>query len=465
MKVLSPHHLICLIIAMSLLHSFSLFAQGFRGNWTGDILFNNKKINITFKINNDSNPPIATMTVLSQGLTDFPADSAKINNSLSTINLFFSQLSIHYQGILTEEKEIQGTFIQSGYKIPLNLHKEVEPEPKQQTPKPPFPYESIELDINTIDNLKLNGTLTLPKGQQTKTVFILVSGSGPQNRDSEMFGHKPFLVIADALSRHGIGVFRYDERGVGQSEGNFFQSPMKLFSSDIESIIKQLQNTKGLEKIKIGLIGHSIGGTLAAQVAARNKSVSFLILMAAPGIDGEQILLQQKAAAERLHGLDEDQIAQAQGFVKGAYEIIVNTTSEGEILQKNLRQYYRNKYGNMISDQQLYSITEQLTQPEILFLLRENPTKFLEKVNCPVLAMNGDKDFQVSASENLRGIKEAIIKNGNKDVETISFKDLNHLFQTCQTGSLEEYATIQESISPRVLNKLVDWLKEQVEKN
>lgn len=329
MKLLHKHLIIQFFTCLIILQANSLCAQEIVGTWSGAINIGQQKLTIVFNLNKSESQLKATMSVPAQGLTDFAADKATLNDTINELKLSFTQIGITYKGRLTEIGEIKGTFYQSGFEIPLNLQRGSQPIVRPQTPVPPFPYKSVDLTIPT-DNLKISGTLTLPDNQLPHTLVILISGSGPQNRDSEMFGHKPFLVIADALTRQGIAVFRYDERGVGKSEGSFQDASIEDLSTDIEAIIRYFESTKEFKIAKTGLMGHSLGGLLAAKVAALNKLVDFVVLMATPGLEGTQVLLQQKAALERLKGYTEEQIAQAQEFIKGAYAIIENTTTEGK---------------------------------------------------------------------------------------------------------------------------------------
>jgi len=461
MKLLHKHLIIQFFTCLIILQANSLCAQEIVGTWSGAINIGQQKLTIVFNLNKSESELKATMSVPAQGLTDFAAEKATLNDTVNELKLSFTQIGITYKGRLTELGEIKGTFYQSGFEIPLNLQRGSQPIVRPQTPVPPFPYKSVDLTIPTTDNLKISGTLTLPDNQLPHTLVILLSGSGPQNRDSEMFGHKPFLVIADALTRQGIAVFRYDERGVGKSEGSFQDASIEDVSTDIEAIIRYFESTKEFKIAKTGLIGHSLGGLLAAKVAARNKLVDLVVLMATPGLDGTQVLLQQKATLERLKGYTEEQIAQAQEFIKGAYAIIENTTTEGKKLQDSLTTFFNKNYGSILPESQQKALVTQLTQNEFVFLIRENPAQFLSKINCPVLAIKGDKDFQVAAHENLNAIKTSLAEHKNPDVSTIEFKGLNHLFQTSKTGGLEEYAAIEETMAPVVLDTLIKWLKER----
>jgi alpha/beta superfamily hydrolase len=278
-----------------------------------------------------------------------------------------------------------------------------------------------------------------------------------------MFGHKPYYVLADQLTKNGIGVLRFDERGVGVSEGNFETASIKELSTDVTSAIAYLKSRNDINVSKIGLIGHSIGGIIAPKVATESNDIGYIVLLAAPGVNGDELMLSQKAAMERIMGFNEIQIAQSSTLVKGAYNIIVNSNLDNTSLKDSLNSHYINTYGKMIPDNQRKSLVDQITNYEVVSLIKSKPSEYLEQVKCPVLALNGSKDFQVPATENLKAIKNAVEKNGNKNVSTVAFENLNHLFQECETGASSEYSEIEETMSFGALDLITAWIKEQTD--
>ena len=450
-KILTTLFLLCFSIAT--------YSQEISGNWTGEIDINGNKLGFTFAITKTEKGYESTMDIPAQGLKGAKAENTTFTDAQLSIS--FPEFQIKYEGNLNDKEEIKGNFIQGGHPIPLNLKRGTITLNRPQEPKPPFDYYSEEIIFKTSDNLKIEGTLTLPQKNGKFPVVIIISGSGPQDRDGEIFGHKPYLVLADHLTKNGIGVFRFDERGVGNSEGIFANATIETLTSDIESAIQYLQQRKDINISKFGLIGHSIGGIIAPKIASKNNDINFIVLMAAPGVNGDQLMLSQKAALERGLGLNEMQIAQGQDLVKGAYDIIINSDLNSQQLKDSLNTFYINKYGMFLPQEQRESLVEQITGNETVGLIRSKPSEYLKKIKCPVLAINGNKDFQVPSKENLKAIESSIKENGNKKVKTVELENLNHLFQESKTGLLDEYAQIEQTISPTALELISTWIKEQ----
>lgn len=448
------------IIVLFLFSTLS-FSQDLSGSWIGELKLGGQTLDFAFNFENTEDGLSATMDIPKQGLSKAKAESATFINSALTLT--FPSFNIEYKGNLSQGNEITGNLIQAGVPFPLNLTKGTITLNRPQEPKAPFNYHSESVSFkNAKDNITLSGTLTLPKKDGKFPVAIIISGSGPQNRDGKMFGHKPYLVLADELTKNGIGVLRYDERGIGQSQGNFDSAAIDEFSTDVKSAIDYLKSRTDIDASQIGLIGHSIGGIIASKVAAENQGITFIVLMAAPGIDGDKLMLSQKAAIERTMGFNEFQIAQAQGIVKEAYDIIRNTDLDNLALKDSLNSHYINKYGALLPENQRNALIDQISNYELNSLVKSTPSEYLEKIECPVLAINGDKDLQVLAAENLQAIKTAIEKNGNKNLKTVALKNLNHLFQESETGLMNEYSEIEQTISPTALQVITTWISEHV---
>ncbi len=441
--------------------SVTVFSQEISGNWIGEINITGNKLGFSFNIIKIENGFETTMDIPLQGLKDVKAEQTSFEKS--TLSFTYPQFQLRYEGNLNDDGEIIGMLTQAGQSIPLNLKRGVLSLNRPQEPKPPFDYFSEEIEFQTKDNLKLSGTLTLPRKNKEFPIVIIISGSGPQNRDGEMFGHKPYWVLADHLTKNGIGVLRFDERGVGESQGNFEEATIATFTSDIESAIKYLQDKKDINTNQLGLIGHSLGGIIAPKIASKNKDIAFIVLMAAPGVNGDQLMLSQKATYEKGLGLNEIQIAQGQELVKGAYDIIINYKSDAQQLRDTIYNFYVHKYQSLLSKEQREAIVEQLTSNEMIGLIRTEPSTYLQEVNCPTLAINGAKDFQVLPEENLNAIEIAIKKGGNEMVKTVVLENLNHLFQESNTGLLAEYSEIEQTMSPIALELITNWIKEQAQ--
>ena len=341
---------------------------------------------------------------------------------------------------------------------------------RPQEPKEPFNYtsEAIIFTNYVADSIKLAGTLTLPKNIKNPPVVILISGSGPQNRDEELMGHKPFLVLSDYLTNHGIAVLRFDDRGVGESKGNFQNATTFDFATDVEAAITYLKSRNDIDKTKIGLVGHSEGGLIAPIIASRNNAVAFIVLLAGPGVNGAKILETQAKKAGELAGTPEVFLNENQKLASIIYDIIRTHTDENiikEQITKALNDYKVNNPMSVLAPYITPAMIEQqlsiLKSDWICTFIRTEPKDYLEKTTCPVLALNGSKDFQVLPDINLEGIKNALEKAGNNDVTVKQLEGLNHLFQTAETGSMQEYNTIEETFSPIALEIIKDWILER----
>ncbi|WP_157805331.1 alpha/beta hydrolase family protein [Confluentibacter citreus] len=341
---------------------------------------------------------------------------------------------------------------------------------RPQEPKEPFDYTSEDISfINyTADSIPLAGTLTLPKNIKNPPVAILISGSGAQNRNEELLGHKPFLVIADYLTKNGIAVLRYDDRGVGESKGDFKTATTFDFATDVEAAIHYLESRNDVNTAKIGLIGHSEGGLISPMVASRNKDIAFIVLLAGPGVNGADILTTQARKAGELAGTPEGFLDENEKLASMIYDIIRTNTDEELIktkITKALNDYKTNNPMSVLAPYITPVMIEQqlgiLKSEWLCNFIRIEPKDYLEKTKCPVLALNGSKDFQVIPDINLEGIKNGLEKAGNKDVTIKELDGLNHLFQTAETGSMQEYSKIEETFSPMALEIIKNWILER----
>lgn len=345
--------------------------------------------------------------------------------------------------------------------ISFNLHSQ---NNRPQEPKEPFGYETQDVEFyNNIDSISLAGTLTHPKKGSNFPAVILISGSGPQDRNSELMNHKPFLVIADYLAKRGIAVLRVDDRGTGKSEGNYYETGLNGFVNDTKSAFEFLKTYKKINHSKIGLIGHSLGGVIAPILASENEDISFIILLAGSGIRGDKLMLLQKEKIERKMGVPEVGIIQGQNNMKGAYDIILKSNESKTQLQTELKNYFTKVFGAMLPESQIQTISEQMSIPWLTDFIKFDPQTVLSKTKCPVLALNGSNDLQVPPKENLETIKKILKENGNEDLETKQLENLNHLFQESKTGLPNEYATIEQTFSPMVLKIIAEWIKQRTE--
>lgn len=451
------------------------FSQKIEGVWHGALSIKGMKLRLDFNISKKDSGYVATMDSPDQSAFDIPMTAATfLNNQLE---LTLTAAKIVYKAILQNDT-LKGEFTQAGQSMPLEMTRNVlekKIDKKPQEPILPVPYSEEEVFFfNKSANVKLAGTLTYPKLKPNSTqqfpALILISGSGPQNRNEELLGHKPFLVLADYFTRKGFAVLRYDDRGVGKSTGDFSQATTADFASDVESAVKFLQHHFVVNPTKIGLMGHSEGGVIAPMVAANpSNSVAFIVLLAGTGIKGDSLLLLQQALIAQAEGMNLTLLKENQQLNRELFQM-VNLYEDEKILNAAVDAYFEQHPLNtellaetgQTSTEFQQALRNQLLNPWMRYFLRLDPQIALKKVTCPVLAINGSKDLQVPAAQNIPAIKTAIESNGNKQVSVEMLPNLNHLFQTCTTGSLSEYATIEETFSPVALKVIEKWLKKSM---
>jgi uncharacterized protein len=330
---------------------------------------------------------------------------------------------------------------------------------KPQDPVGSLPYYTEDVVFeNKMDGIQLAGTLSLPEKSKDYPVVILISGSGPQDRNSEILGHRPFLVLADHLTRQGIGVLRVDDRGVSPSQGEHNKSGLQEFTNDAIAAIEYLNIRNDTRDKKIGLVGHSLGGAVAPLAAIKRSEVDFLVLLAGPGINGDKLMLLQKEIIERKMGFGDSIVQISRNNIAGAYKIITESQQIDIELEKKLYDYFETTFGDAMPIQQIELMVTQFTIPWLYDLIKYKPEDVLKYISCPLLAINGSKDVQVPASENLAGIKNILNKQGNHQVEIMELEGLNHLFQECESGMPFEYSIIEQTFSPRALEIIANWI-------
>ncbi len=340
---------------------------------------------------------------------------------------------------------------------------EAAPPDRPQEPLPPFPYRTEEVTFeNAAAGITLAGTLTMPSQGAGFPAVVLLTGSGPQNRDEALFGHKPFLVLADHLTRRGIAVLRFDDRGVGSSEGSQTGATSADFATDADAALDYLRTRPGIDHTATGLAGHSEGGLIAFIAAAHHpEKVAFVVSMAGPGVKGEEISVMQTEDIIFARGTAPDAAKMAAAKQRRDLALIFGNTKEFvEANVDSLASVIAPGFGFLTDDlkKQVRGQIVASNTPWWRFFATHDPAADLEKITCPVLAVNGDKDLQVRSSVNLPAIRAALERGGNTTVETIVYPNLNHLFQTTETGDIEEYGLIEETFSPQVLNDIADWI-------
>ncbi len=464
-------HTICIFLLLLFLSPS--FAQSVEGDWYGILEVQGTKLNLVFHIQNEAGTLVSTMDSPDQGAKGIPMDETILMEGNLTIKA--AKLQMVFEGLVGEgAKMIHGDFKQAGYSFPLELSrkkigKKINPRP--QEPKN-FPYLQEDISFrNPANSQTIVGTLTKPDAFDQ--VVVLVNGSGPQDRNSDLgpLNHRPFLVLSDYLTRQGIAVFRYDERGVGESTGDYHRAHTGDLADDAHAVVHFLSKRPDLKEKKIGILGHSEGGMIAPIVAAKYESVDFIGLLAGPGIPIQELMLIQSDRSALAEGVSPEQRKVNQSIVKEAYEFL--NQSEGlDFNQKRnaLTTIFSDGYDRFpneiqkeIGDKEKF-IGGQLgtiLNPWFSYFIQQDPTKNLQKVKCPVLAINGSLDVQVTAKENLKGIKKSLKKAKNKKVTIKMFSGLNHLFQKAETGAFSEYSKIEETFNEEVMEYISNWVKKQ----
>ncbi len=458
-----------LLIGLMLIPALWMSAQEITGSWNGSLKLPGMQLRIVFHVNKTDAGYSVTMDSPDQSANGIPMTKATFENSI--LSLEMAAARIEYSGTLKNDT-LFGTFNQAGQPFPMNMTRTEFPKvetKRPQEPSKPYPYYSENISfVNPKANITLAGTLTLPSKEGKFPVVVLISGSGPQNRDEELMGHKPFLILSDYLTRNGIGVLRFDDRGCYESKGDFAKATTFDFATDVKAAVNYLKTRKEVDKKHIGLIGHSEGGIIAPIVASEDKSVGFIVLLAGTGIPGSELLTLQQEAIGRASGMAEEQLEKTKSINTGIYNII-NETSDSTTIANKLTEYL-NKAIKENPDMQKTSNPEdiikqvitQTTSPWMINFIRYNPATALVKVKCPVLALNGSKDLQVPADVNLPAIETAVKKGGNKKITTKELPGLNHLFQECNTGLPKEYGEIEQTMSPIALEAINSWIKQSI---
>ena len=445
-------------------------AQSVTGRWVGKLQVPGGQLTLVLRIQeSESGKLSAFLDSPDQGAYDIPCDS--VVYSAPHLKVIMGAIGGQYEATL-EDNSLRGQFIQGGASSPLVLTPSAEEDRSTlhpQEPKKPYPYLAEEVRfVNPTDGDTLAGTLTLPTSPGPHRAVVMITGSGPQSRDEPVMNHRPFLVWADALTRLGIAVLRYDDRGVGASTGNFNEARTADLARDVEAAVDYLRSRKEIDNQRIGLIGHSEGGMIAPIVAvSRPKDVSFIVLLAAPGLRGDSILvMQNEIISRRSHTPDSIREATAQ-LNRSLFALLVPPTTDEEALRQSLAEVLRGAFFDgplappMPHEQVELAINQEmkmLTAPWMRDFLRYDPAPMLSRVQCPVLAVQGSEDVQVPAVANLPIVEKALTLHGNKEVTVKEFPGLNHMLQHCQTCLPDEYGEIRETVSPEVLQFVGEWI-------
>lgn len=462
-----------IIIAFTfLLAATGTYAQSaFNGIWEGKMNAG-MEIRMIFHISQDASKNfIVTIESPEQGLRDIKASAVTVNND--SIKIEIGRFGASYSGKLKGDSSITGTFKQ-GLQFALNLKKveKVTEIVRAQTPVPPFPYKSEDIVYtNKNKSISYGATITIPTGKGPFPAVLLLTGSGMQNRDEEIAGHKPFAVIADHLTKNGFIVLRVDDRGMGKTTGSV-TGTTRDFADDANVSVEYMRSRPETDKKKIGLIGHSEGGMIAQIVASERKDINFVVMLAAPGEQTIKVMIDQNEAMLRKVGMSKEYTdaylelykniittmlaadsASAKEKVTPVVQEWINKTPKNIVATTTgiTNDSTRNTFVNMF--------VGQLNQPWFRYFLTYDPAPHIKKMTAYVLALNGSKDVQVISTSNLAAIEAALKQSKSKGYEIKELPGLNHLFQECKSCMVNEYGQLQQTFSPAALEAMTAWMK------
>jgi pimeloyl-ACP methyl ester carboxylesterase len=436
--------------------------KGIDGYWHGTLTIGAIELRLGFKIaKKDDGSLSSTLDSIDQGVKDIAIESTTFADNKLTLKM--SSMKAEYTGTLQADGDtIKGEFEQVG-KFPLELKRADKPIElnRPQNPRKPYPYVEDEVTfLSKSRDVTLAGTFTRPKGDGPFPAVALITGSGPQDRDESLLGHKPFLVLADHLTRKGIAVLRYDDRGVGKSTGKFATATSTEFADDAAGAVAYLRDRK--EVSNVGLIGHSEGALIAPLLAAGSKDVGFIVLLAGPGVPGDEILVAQGQLILKAMGASEKALTRQKALQQRLFALAKDGADVAKLkaavaeMEKDLTDDEKKELRTQreAADAQV----TRLATPWFKYFLTYDPRPVLQKVTCPVLALNGEKDLQVPAKENLAEIERALKTGGNADVTVRELPGLNHLFQPTKTGLPSEYGKIETTFAPEALDAISAWI-------
>jgi fermentation-respiration switch protein FrsA (DUF1100 family) len=441
-------------------------AGAVEGVWKGVLVAGERRIPLAFHIRAKEGGLEATWDSPSQGAKGLATTRLSYVEGLLTIEIALVHGS--FEGRLSADgSTIAGRWRQGGAELPLELRRDLDfaAPSRPQHPRPPFPYISEELAIEGgAPGVLLAATLLIPEGEGPFPAVVLVTGSGPQDRDETILEHKPFLVIADFLARRGIAVLRYDDRGVAASTGDYQAATTLDFAADAQAALAVLGRRPRIDPAKTGIVGHSEGAIVADIVASRDPAAAFIVLLAGPGLRGEELLYLQGEALARASGASRAEIERAMAVNRSLYAAAL-APGEGAAAEASVRKAYLayvDGEGELSGAEreaelrQTETVVASLANPWMRSFLALDPAPYLAALAIPVLAMGGTKDLQVPVDENLAAIRAAIGPRAR--LSTLRFEGLNHLFQHAKTGLPSEYGTIEESFAPEALEALAAWI-------
>ena len=440
------------------------------GEWLGTLRASGVELRLGLSVRANPDGTLSSdLDSYDQGAMNIPADTTVQTGAV--LRVVILRAAGGYEGTISADgQRMTGTWRQGPGSIPLEFTRAdsaalAAAAPRRpQLPRAPFPYAVEEVSFESVPGVRLAGTLTRPNSAGPHPTVVLISGSGPQDRDETLLGHKPFLVLADYLTRRGIAVLRYDDRGFARSTGDFANATSADFAEDVRAAVRFLRARKDVGKV--GLVGHSEGGLIAPMVARTPGVVDMIVLLAGPGVPGDSILLTQAALIGRAQGVPESTLQSSQRASRRMYALVRearDTVGLRDRLLAEMRQYAQTVPAEQRSamgatDAAINAQVAQVMSPWFRYFITYDPRPALRATRVPVLALNGTLDLQVPYEANVAGIRTALSAGRNRDFDVRALPGLNHLFQTARTGAPREYQTIEETFAPSALQIVGDWL-------
>lgn len=462
------------LMILSAISGMTQSSSAYKGTWEGTLKVG-QEIHVIFNIlENNDHSLTSTTDSPDQSIFGFKCDTTFISGD--SIKIEIKGFRASFAAKLTSDSTMSGIVTQ-GLSMPIVLKRKstVVKDKYPQTPKPPFPYKSEDVEYdNTDKSLHYGATITIPEGKGPFPAAVLITGSGGQDRDETILGHKVFAVLADALTRNGIVVLRVDDRGMGKSTGDIASSTSEDFAKDVNTSFDYLLSRPEVNKKKAGLIGHSEGGMIAPMVATQRSDVNYIVLLAGPGIRSSELMMEQNKAILSSSGISQPAVDAYMLYYRKIMDI-VNSSADSLAIIKSIANASKQwaDTTDAALQKEFYSSDTQREQQTLLlaqilatkwfgYFLRFDPQPNLEKLRCKVLAINGNKDVQIIAGSNLAGIEKSLKKSKTKTYTVKELPGLNHLFQTCNKCTYTEYGELEETFSPVALKEINDWLNKYV---
>lgn len=440
--------------------------EGLDGNWKATINRNGVDLRLILNIHTSDQGTLANVDspdtmAMNIPISDLTKDGDKVSYKMPIVNGVFT-------GTLTDKNTIVGNWTMDGQDdITITYTRSAETDTpvvrnRPQVPTEPLGYlvEEVTYENPVAEGITLAGTLTLPEGKGPFPAAILISGSGPQDRDETVFGHQPFLVLADHLTKKGIAVLRYDDRGVAESTGDYSAATSADFATDANAAFAYLLSRDDINPNAIGFVGHSEGGLIAPIAIQDNNQLAYMVMLAGPGTSSQQIARSQGRLMALSQGASEEDIAKSEKINSKITQAVAESTSNDDAkarIRAILTPQAIEDLG--INESQVELIIAQNSSTWIRYFLGYDPANFLPQINIPILALNGELDIQVPADENLDGLRNLL--KDNPDTTIKELKGLNHLFQHATTGALGEYNDIEETFAPEAMSIIADWINKR----